>query len=204
MTSTTSSSAPPQPRGRRRFLLIAAIFFTPFFLAWLLYFGPEEWRPHGQTNNGEMLLPIAPVDLPLQDLQGQVLADPWNEKWTLLQVLPSECDQACESRLIDIRQLRKSLHRKRSRVQRLVVLPDAGSARALKSRLEQEHPLLEYAVLSASQHAQLRQRLQGDDPLTVTIIDPLGNAVMRYSPQKVDLRGLYDDLKRLLKLSNIG
>jgi hypothetical protein len=193
-----------QPRGRRRFLLIAAIFFTPFILAWLIYFGPEDWRPQNHTNHGEMLLPITPVDMPLSDAKGQPLTDPWNGKWTLFQVLPAACDDACVARLVEMRQLRKSLHRKRSRVQRLVVLPDGASLQALRSRLGAEHPLLEYAVLPPPLHGELLARLQDGDPLTVSIVDPLGNAVMRYSPQAVDLRGLYDDLKRLLKLSNIG
>lgn len=204
MTASTSASSSPPPRGRRRFLLIAAIFFTPFFLAWLIYFGPEDWRPQGQTNHGEMLLPITPVDMPLSDVQGNVLDDPWNGKWTLLQVLPAGCDEACVARVVEMRQLRKSLHRKRSRVQRLVVLPDQASLADLRQRLGDEHPLLEYAVLPPPLHEELALRLQNGNPLTVTIIDPLGNAVLRYPPDTVDLRDLYDDLKRLLKLSNIG
>ena len=40
-------------------------------------------------------------------------------------------------------------------------------------------------------------------PGEVLLIDPLGNLVMRYESGFV-AKGLYKDLKRLLKLSNIG
>ena len=190
-------------RGRRRLLLIAVIFFTPMLLAWLVYFGPQDLRPEGRTNYGELQQPVAPLELALRDAQGAPLAEPWDGKWTLLQVLPADCDAACAARVVEMRQLRKSLHRRRTRVQRLVVLPDAATAQELAAQWGAEQPFLRYAVLPASDHAALAARINQGDAGAVALIDPLGNYVLRYAGE-ADLRGMYKDIKRLLKLSNIG
>ena len=193
----------PQQRGRRRFLLIAVIFFTPMILAYAVYFGPEAWKPSGQTNHGELQNPVRPLELNLLQVDGQTSAEAWQGQWTLLQLLPEQCDAACESRIVDMRQLRTSLHRHRERVQRLVLLPSSEAAQALQARLQAEHPLLRFGVLEADEHARLQQELNAGEPLTVVLVDPLGNYLLRYTPE-VDLRGMYKDIKRVLKLSNIG
>lgn len=194
----------PASRGRRRFLLIAAIFFTPMVIAWSIYFGPDSWKPQGLTNHGELISPAQPLELgEIVLLDRDAPEVPWDGKWTLLQVWTGPCTEECVARIVDMRQLRKSLHRRRDRVQRLLLLPSRAEADALQQQLAAEHPLLRFGVLAPARHEALDAQLRRDVPLTVNVVDPLGNYLMRYTPE-VDLRGMYKDVMKLLKLSNIG
>lgn len=42
-------------------LTIAALFFLPLVLAWLMYTGTIEFRPHSTRNLGELVQPPLPV-----------------------------------------------------------------------------------------------------------------------------------------------
>lgn len=199
-----STNIPNSPRGRKKFLLIAAIFFVPMVLAWISYFGPASWHPSGTTNNGELITPAIPLELgEIAMLDQDAAVDPWQEKWTLLQVWQGDCGEECAQRVHDMRQLRKSLHRRRERVQRVILLPSRAEAEAMQAKFQEAHALLRFGVLSKAKHAELVQLINRDEPLTVAIVDPLGNYLMRYVPA-TGLRGMYKDIMRLLKLSNIG
>lgn len=201
MQSTNTQTG---PHGRKKFLLIGAIFFAPMVLAWISYFGPESWHPSGTINNGELITPAIPLELgKVEMLDQEELSEPWNAKWTLIQLWQGDCDAVCAQRIVDMRQLRKSLHRKRERVQRVIFLPNRAQAEALQKQFQEEHELLRFAVLDGEKHAALSALINRDATLTVAIVDPLGNYMMRYGPE-MSLRGMYKDIMRLLKLSNIG
>ncbi len=191
-------------RGRKKFLLIAAIFFVPMILAWVVYFGPDSWYPSSTTNKGELISPAVPLELgPIVLNDRDEPEEPWAKKWTLLQLIPTACDASCVARVVDIRQLRTSLGRRRDRVQRLILVPNIEQAKALEAQFSAEHPHLRFGVLDPVRFSGLAEQINRDEPLTVAIVDPIGNYLMRYEPE-VDLRGMYKDIMKLLKLSNIG
>ncbi len=191
-------------RGRKTFLLIAAIFFVPMILAWIVYFGPDSWQPSHTTNNGELVSPTVVLELgAIELLDRDAPEEPWNKKWTLLQLLPAACDSACAARVFDMRQLRTSLHRRRDRVQRLILAPTREQAEQLQAQFAAEHPHLRFGVLGMPRFGELNTQINRQEPLTVALVDPLGNYLMRYEPA-ISLRGMYKDIMKLLKLSNIG
>ncbi len=188
--------------GRLRLLLVAALFSAPVVAAYLVYFGPDAWKPETSVANGRLISPARPLPaLAWQPLDGEAAVQ---GKWTLLQIQAGDCGPDCLQRVHDLRQLRTSLHRHRSRVQRLWVHPDEAAARRWSRELGVDHPRLRHAVLAPDELARLRAFF-GEVPETqpVFLIDPLGNWLMVYG-EAVPLRGMYKDLKRLLKLSNIG
>lgn len=191
-------------QGRKKFLLIAAIFFVPMMLAWIVYFGPDSWLPTHTTNNGELVTPTVVLELgAIELLDRDAPEEPWDKKWTILQLIPAACDAACAARVVDMRQLRTSLHRRRDRVQRLILSPSREQAEQLQAAFAAEHPLLRFGVLGTERFAALAKQVNREEPLTVALVDPLGNYLMRYEPA-VSLRGMYKDIMKLLKLSNIG
>ena len=52
----TQSEATPQSNRRQMWLLVG-LFFAPLAIAFILYYGVEGWRPHGSTNNGDLIEP---------------------------------------------------------------------------------------------------------------------------------------------------
>ncbi len=178
-------------RARFNLILVCAAFVLPLGIAVWLY--ATGWRPAATGNHGELVdPPLLLAELALQDHGGhalppELLAD---GSWTLLVVGSGACDVVCRSSLLDSRQVRLALGKDRLRVRRLLLVdqpPDSG--------LVSEHPDLTVARLPAG------SRLTG--PAALWVVDPIGNAMLRF-PQGFDAKGLLEDMRRLLKLSHIG
>lgn len=179
--------------ARFKILALAVIFFGPLATAWLWYGAFPERTPGGRTHHGVLNDPA--VSLPPDGLTpaGGIAELPvFSERWTLLHVPPDGCGDACRDALATTRQVRALLHRRATRVQRALVT--AGPAPALN-----DHPDL--AIYRGGD--ALREALGEHAPGTVFLADPLGNWVLTY-PAPVDADGLFEDLKHLLKLSQIG
>ena len=195
---------PDPARGRRTFLLLAAIFGLPLLAAWLLYFHFPEWIPQSRTNYGTLVAPARPLpELALVDPDG---ADRGSAalkgKWTWVQAGGAQCEQACRDKLHQFRQVRAALNEKRERVQRVYLAPDRDAAAALRTALAAEHPDLQ---VLADPTGVARQFFAADaaPPGTIFLLDPLGNWLMSYPPA-AQSRGIYRDIKRLLRVSQIG
>jgi cytochrome oxidase Cu insertion factor (SCO1/SenC/PrrC family) len=202
----------PQARGRRRFLLLVLLFAAPVVGAYAPYFwAPEDWRPHGRTNRGQLVNPARPVEaLALHGVDGRSLAPvPIRDRWTLLLVGPSACDAACARLLYDTRQVRTALGKNIPRVRRLYVATDRMELEALQALQAREHPDLVLAVAEGAEVYALERQfsIDGRSPLRnagdIYLLDPHGNWLMYYTPEDPP-QDLLKDLKKLLRLSNIG
>ena len=108
---------------------------------------------------------------------------------------PAGCSSACDKAAYASRQARTMQGKDQDRIVRALLV--AGAAVPPPSLLAQ-HPDLIVVRVAANVLAQLPG---GPDMLYV--IDPLGNLVLRY-PEDPDIRGIANDLTRLLKASRIG
>lgn len=195
----------PQGPGRTQLILLAVLFFTPFIGAWLLYFYFPQMRPTGTTNYGELVTPLR--ELPTwawakPDGTTATTAELRN-KWTLLQLAPADCDQACADRVLLSRQLRTALAANRDLVQRVLLLSDAAVLPELQQRLAAEHPDLLLRA-PAAEAAIDRGFFGPKDPQALYLIDPFGNYMMAYPDRgtQEDFKGMKKDFKRLLKQSS--
>ena len=190
-----SPGAPgPAPRrGRRTLLLIAAIVAAPIVASYVAYY----LFPRDQRINYGTLLPTAPAPaiegsrddgspFRLEDLRG---------RWVLLAGGRGECDSACKRKLYSIRQAQTMQGRDQDRIVRVwIVVGDAAPAATLLA----EHPGL--VVVRAAETAPAMLSGGAD---SLYLIDPLGNLVLRF-PDDPDIKGIANDLTRLLKASRIG
>ncbi|MGB1581527.1 MAG: SCO family protein, partial [Nevskiales bacterium] len=167
------------------------------------------WQPGGMTAHGQLLSPARPIpEEKLLGLDGQTLAnDPLRGMWTLLYVGDADCNQACEQSLYNMRQVWKSLGRKRKRVQGSYLLTEAPTAE-WRTFFEREHQGM--TVARPAQDAQpwldffsLDGEIQPLQTDNIYVVDPLGNWVLVFRPGD-EPKGLLKDLKKLLRLSNIG
>ena len=116
-------------------------------------------------------------------------------RWVLLWGAPGDCGSACDKALYATRQARRC--RARSRTGSFAHGSLTGDAMPAPAVLA-SHPDLVVIRVSGS----AADALPGE-PGTVYVIDPLGNLVLRY-PDDPDIRGIANDLTRLLKASRIG
>jgi cytochrome oxidase Cu insertion factor (SCO1/SenC/PrrC family) len=196
---TVVSTEPPAPvpgKGRARLgiILVFLAFFGPLGLAVWLYFG--GWQPSGTVNHGELVLPPGNVsEIGLRTPAGTALSEvSLTGLWSMIVVASGACMEACETDLYNTRQVRLALGKDRGRVQRILLL-DSDGATSGDSLWTEQHPDLIVAALPAFE--LLAQ------PGYILLIDPLGNMMMRYAPGYAS-KGMLEDLKRLLKLSEIG
>jgi hypothetical protein len=191
-------------RQRLILLFIIACFAVPLAMAWLLV---GRWQPTGSIHHGELLNPARPLaNLRFTTLDNRLVdGAALRGHWILIHVgSAAECDASCRTALYAMRQVRLALGKDMGRVKTLLLLdglPDVG----LHQWLAADHAALTVGVADTT----TRTELGGAFGSTATagrwiyLLDPLGNLLMRY-PVAVEPRGMLQDLKRLLSLSNIG
>lgn len=198
-------------RSRMQFLLLGLLFFAPFVLAYSAYWLFPNWTPQGRVNYGQLLTPTqsAPA-MAFTTADGTPLAaDPLRGKWTLVQLVSADCDEACRRELVLTRQVHTTLGVKRERVQRLLIAAEGVDIAALKARYGAEQPDLIWLV-DAPGSVSARVFFAGTPANSVMLIDPLGSWLMTYphaadeEAVKRDFRGMQKDINKLLKLSSIG
>lgn len=186
--------------GRRMLLLLAALFLAPLAISFFMYYGHTGLQPTKRVNRGELFQParpLPPLQLTLAD-GTPAPKDLLRHHWTVLYVGAGECDERCRTALHDSRQVRLALDREMTRVQRVFV---ASGACCDLEFLTREHPDLR--VVRADPAAASLLPLLDATPGSLYVIDPLSNLILHYAPD-VPPKGLLEDLKRLLKLSQIG
>jgi cytochrome oxidase Cu insertion factor (SCO1/SenC/PrrC family) len=192
------------PGSRGKLYALVALFFAPLLLAFLLYYGAAGWRPAGSTNHGDLITPARPLpEAALQTPEGAELKlSALHGKWTLVYIGTGQCDARCREALTLMRQTRLALNDNMKRVQRLFVATgdccdqtylDAEQAGLIVARTSDSNFMTTFAR-DAKPVAQAGR---------IYIVDPLGNLMMSYDPGAKP-KGLFEDLKKLLKLSHIG
>ena len=217
-------------KNQLKLLGLFAIVFVPMATATSMYFG--DWGvPSGSTNKGELIWPpISISDLNASDNQGQPLSryfsldEPgarplkWDmlteehpqevseSQWVLLVTGNEVCNEHCQQALYTVRQVNTALGKESKRVSRVLVSSaELGGAR---TELIKQYPMLSLASMNvdalnffASDHFESAETVT--NAWNIWVVDPLGNVILRYEADRHG-KDILKDMKRLLKLSNIG
>jgi hypothetical protein len=184
---------PRQGSARRKLLLIAGICIAPVLASYAFYY----LSPRGAGVNYGTLLPTRPapaLDGMRSDGAPFRLAD-LHGRWILLIDAGARCDALCERLLYASRQARTMQGKEQERIVRVLLVPEGETP---DPGLVAQHPGLVVAQTGATARAALPG---GTD--AIYLIDPLGNLVLRYGADP-DIKGISNDLTRLLKASGIG
>ena len=185
---------PKSGGGRRIVFLIAALSLAPIAAAFVVYY----FFPRQPAANYGTLLPTRPAP-PISGIRADgspFRLEELRGRWVLLWGEPSGCGSACDKAAYATRQARTMQGRDQDRIVRALLL--VGDAAPPVPAFTAQHPDLIVARVAAD----------ALDPLpggsgALFVIDPLGNLVLRY-PDDPDIRGIANDLARLLKASRIG
>ncbi|MDH4558930.1 hypothetical protein E8F11_27795 [Pseudomonas sp. BN417] len=184
-------AAPPRRRGRIQLLLILMVVIGPMMLATAMYkfsfWVPESRSYHGALiGNGQTV-----VDLGVQDVVP-------GETWQLLVTAPAGCAEDCQQLVYVARQIHIGLGRDASRANHALAVTEVPADYAAK--LQQEYPQLKRLGLDGTAYGKATEDLSGAQ---LWIVDPHGNLVLRYDATAKG-KQILNDLRHLLKLSNIG
>ena len=196
MSVQDSADAPTVQRNNRRtLLLVAAVCIAPFVGSFLLYF---FWQPSGRINYGDLLegavLPAVPLTraggnpVDLAKLRG---------RWLFVTADAVQCDEYCQKKLWQMRQVRLTQGKYLERIERVWLLTDEAIVAPAIER--------EYEGMHIAQGGEALKALPVKSALRdhIWLVDPLGNIVLRY-PKDANPSRMKKDLERLLKVSRIG
>jgi len=198
-----------QQRSRLKLLLIFLIFLVPVIAAFIIYLNPQ-WMPKAAKNNGVLYKPVVNLqnftlrtssDKPfgLQDMLG---------KWSLVYIGKDTCDKACQETLFKARDSRWAQGTEALRVNYYYIVA-ADSFSGDQAALLKSDPGLVLLHGDAQQRKALIQQFRFDQSHQpgsdnrLYLVDPNGNLLMHYPEGFKDI-GLMEDLKHLLKWSQIG
>ncbi|MCE0914451.1 MULTISPECIES: hypothetical protein [unclassified Pseudomonas] len=192
MAAATSPLDAPdrrKPRGRLQLLLILFVVLGPMILATFMY-KLKFWVPEGRSYHGVMIgNGEGRVDIGI---------DARDERWQLLVSTPEACAEECRQLVYLARQIQVGLGRDASRASHALAAAQPLAA-DYQAQLGREYPQLQRYPLDAQRYVQK----VGEAGPQLWIVDPHGNLVLRYDA-KVNGKHVLDDLRHLLKLSNIG
>ena len=181
---------------------VFALFVAPVAIAMVWYWLAPSFAPP-PSPNGELIDPPRPLEafrVPLSNGDELTLSD-LRGRWQLVQFVGGRCAPQCRERLYHTRQIRDALGEDRSRVERVVVAEQGGATPGL-AEIRERHPRLRI-VEGRGGDPFVSQFPRPYTSVTVFLLDPLGNLVMRFGAG-VDPSAVLDDLEHLLKLSRIG
>ncbi len=185
------------------FVVIA--FIAPVVLAYIMFFFVDV---KSFVNHGEILNPIVHIaSFKLKDENNEIIPqDDLTYKWRLISFVGKDCDEQCETRLFDTRQIHTLLAKDQHRLMRMFVhLEPAGDS--LLKLIEQTHPNVIHVngdadTIIDALGANVREGA-GIMNNETYVMDPMGNVMMRFTQDQPNKEFLYD-LKKLLKASQIG
>ena len=185
------------------FVVIA--FIAPVVLAYIMFFFVDV---KSFVNHGEILNPIVHIaSFKLKDENNEIIPqDELTYKWRLISFVGKDCDEQCETRLFETRQIHTLLAKDQHRLMRMFVhLEPAGDP--LLKLIEQTHPNVIHVngdadTIIDALGANVREGA-GIMNNETYIMDPMGNVMMRFTQDQPNKEFLYD-LKKLLKASQIG
>lgn len=175
---------------------LALVCTLPVAASYLAYY---VWQPTGKVNYGELIDPAPLPAVRLAGVAGQPSVEraELNGRWTLVYVGSGDCDATCEHALYASRQSRLAQGEDMTRVGRLWVVTDDANP---SPHVLADHDGLRVGRADPSWIAALPAAKEGG---RLVLVDPLGNAMMRFPPL-ADIKLVIKDLQRLLKYSPLG
>ena len=190
LNMSDTPAAPNRRKGRWQLILILLMVVGPMVLATFMY-KLQFWVPDGRSYHGQMIgNGQTRTDIGVQADEG---------RWQLLVTAPTACADECQQLVYLARQLQIGLGRDASRASHALATVQPVSAE-YEARLKTEYPQLQRYPLEL---ATFKQGAAAPGDAQLWIVDPHGNLVLRYDA-RVKGKDLLNDLRHLLKLSNIG
>ncbi|PXW87624.1 cytochrome oxidase Cu insertion factor (SCO1/SenC/PrrC family) [Nitrosomonas sp. Nm84] len=185
-----------QKANRRKFLLLLVLMCAPVVISYSLYF--SEYKPESK-HYGD-LIPVTKVaGKGTNQIDNTILRmKDFHGKWILVTVDSGHCDEACQSKLYFMRQVRLVQGKEKHRIERLWLINDDVAPDA---ELTKQH---EGTFFVNAKDSEILSSIETKEVQTkhIYLIDPIGNLMMRF-PENIDGTKMGHDIKRLLHVSQL-
>jgi len=176
--------------ARKEFWVLLAMFVMPIAFGTLFFYANPNYFSESTVNYGELVRPVIATDGDDIEIEGDASLQ---GIWTMLYV-SNRCDDACEKAVADMKTIRTLMNDDMRRIQRMIIITDSSTPTS------NDESLIKARVNSE----KFKQSLKKYTENAIYLIDPIGNVMLYYEPQNLDIRLVIKDLKRLFKYSRIG
>jgi len=176
--------------AKKEFWMLLAMFMLPIAFGTLFFYANPNYFSESTVNYGDLVRPVIATDEGAIEIDGGASLQ---GIWTMVYV-SSRCDDACEKAVADMKTIRTLMTADMRRIQRMIIIEDNSRPTS------NEENLIKAKVISE----KLTQSLKKYTENAIYLIDPIGNIMLYYEPQNIDIRLVIKDLKRLFKYSRIG
>ena len=188
---------------RIKFIALVLVFASPFIGGWMALY-VFELRPES-INYGSLVQPVKKLQWPeLESVSGERFENGFGRKWVFLLFARESCSEQCLANLFYMRQIKTLLGRDTPRLQNVLVI--TGAVDADLSAFLIDYPDL-IVIQNNSESLVSQFRASGVEQVGTTsrlyLVDPDNNYMMYY-PAEIDHYRVLDDIKKLMKLSQIG
>ena len=176
--------------ARKEFWMLLAMFILPIAFGTLFFYANPSYFSESTVNYGELVRPVIVIDESDIEIDSEASLQ---GIWTMVYV-SSRCDDACEKAVTDMKTIRTLMNDDMRRIQRMIIIKDNSTPK------NSDESLIRAKITSE----KLTQNLKKYTENAIYLIDPIGNIMLYYEPQNIDIRFVIKDLKRLFKYSRIG
>ena len=186
-----------QLKARLALIGIALMFFVPIFLSWYLVFFSDYKDNIRTVNNGELISPI--INLGKIDMKSfsDNKAYSHDRAWILAFLIQDECNELCQEKLYQIRQIRLAIGKDKDKLERLVI----ANANLDWGTYKKEYPGQKYIDSSMINFDGIVSAFKSNPELkadSIYLIDPYGNLMMQYK-NGTEPTGIIKDIERLIR-----
>ena len=176
--------------AKKEFWMFLAMFVLPIAFGTLFFYANPNYFSESTVNYGELVRPVIVIDESDIEIDSEASLQ---GIWTMVYV-SSRCDDACEKAVTDMKTIRTLMNDDMRRIQRMIIIKDNSTPK------NRDESLIKAKITSE----KLTQNLKKYTENAIYLIDPIGNIMLYYEPQNIDIRLVIKDLKRLFKYSRIG
>ncbi|MDC0239479.1 hypothetical protein OAK82_03790 [Candidatus Thioglobus sp.] len=176
--------------AKKEFWMLLAMFILPIAFGALFFYANPNYFSESTVNYGELVRPVIATDESDIEIDGDASLQ---GIWTMVYV-SSHCDDACEKAIADMKTIRTLMNADMRRIQRMIIIEDNSTPTSNDESL----------IKGRATSKKLTKSLKKYTKNAIYLIDPIGNIMLYYEPQNIDIRLVIKDLKRLFKYSRIG
>ena len=176
--------------AKKEFWMLLAMFILPIAFGTLFFYANPNYFSESTVNYGELVRPVIATDESDIGIDGSASLQ---GIWTMVYV-SSRCDEACEKAVADMKTIRTLMNADMRRIQRMIIIENNSTPTV------NDEALIKAKITSEKLTKSLKKYAEN----AIYLIDPIGNIMLYYKPQNIDIRLVIKDLKRLFKYSRIG
>ena len=175
--------------SKKELWVLLSVFILPIILGSAFYYWNPTYFTQNTVNYGELVDPI--ITTKEQDIIfSKATPGTIQGIWTLAYVT-NQCDNVCEKVIKNMKTIKILMNDDMRRLQRMVLT--MADIKIQDSDLLIAHP-----------SQSLNKKLMQFHKNTLFLIDPIGNIMLHYNSQNLNIKRIIKDLERLFKYSRIG